>query len=38
MIRFSLSIDHTPWIPERKQNLARMLLDLLPLSKRVFGR
>lgn len=32
---FSLSIDHTPWIPARRENLARMLIDLLPLSHRV---
>jgi hypothetical protein len=32
---FSLSIDHTPWIQARRENLARMLLDLLPLSSRV---
>lgn len=30
---FSLSIAHTPWIPERRQNIARMLMDLLPLSR-----
>jgi hypothetical protein len=33
VIRFSLSIAHTPWIESRRTNLARMLLDLLPLSK-----
>ena len=32
---FSLSIDHTPWIHARRENLARMLIDLLPLSNRV---
>ena len=33
MIRFSLSVSHTPWIEARRANLSRMLLDLLPLSK-----
>lgn len=32
---FSLTIDHCPWIPERRANVARMLLDLLPLSNRI---
>jgi hypothetical protein len=35
MPTFSLSIDHTPWIPARRERLARMLLDLLPLSNRI---
>jgi hypothetical protein len=29
---FSLSIDHTPWIASRRENLASMLMDLLPLA------
>jgi hypothetical protein len=33
VIRFSLSVAHTPWIPARVDNLREMLMSLTPLSK-----
>lgn len=35
MIRFSLSVAHTPWVPARVDNLREMLMNILPLATRI---